>query len=209
VGLVDPVARHLEQARAASARQPSSPVERIEAGDARSIPVEDSTQDAVLLMGPLYHLPEPAERARALREARRVLKARGVLAAAAISRFASLLDGLARGFIDDPAFVAILQEDLASGRHRNPTGNLEYFTTAHFHRPEELAAEVADAGFRDVRVLAVQGPGWIAPDLDARLSDPARRARLMGILRDVEISPASLAMTPHLVAVAGAPGGPA
>jgi hypothetical protein len=35
------------------------------------------------------------------------------------------------------------------------------FTTAYFHRPEELVSELTDAGFEDVEVLAVEGPGWM------------------------------------------------
>ncbi len=53
--------------------------------------------DAVLLLGPLYHLPERADRLAALAEARRVLRPGGVVFAAAISRFASMLDGLFTG----------------------------------------------------------------------------------------------------------------
>jgi len=43
----------------------------------------------VLMLGPLYHLTEPADRHQALREAHRVLGPGGLLAAAAISRVAS------------------------------------------------------------------------------------------------------------------------
>jgi ubiquinone/menaquinone biosynthesis C-methylase UbiE len=81
----------------------------------------------------------------ALREARRILKPKGVLIAAAISRFASLIDGLARGFFCDSDFRKIVASDLATGQHRNPTSQTAYFTTAYFHRPEELAAEVREA----------------------------------------------------------------
>ena len=66
----------------------------------------------------------------------------GTLVAAAITRFASLLDGLAQDFIEDPQFLEMLEGDLASGQHRNPTGNPDYFTTAFFHRVEELEDEV-------------------------------------------------------------------
>jgi len=54
----------------------------------------------------------------ALREARRILKTKGVLIAAAISRFASLIDGLARGFFHDSDFRRIVASDLATGQHR-------------------------------------------------------------------------------------------
>ena len=65
---------------------------------------------------------------------------------AAISRWASALDGLVRDFFQDPRFTAIVEQDRREGQHRNPTERLDYFTTAYFHRPDELRAAVAGAG---------------------------------------------------------------
>ena len=96
----------------------------------------------MLLLGPLYHLTERDDRLAAWREARRVLRPGGVVLAAAISRFASTLDGLRLGLFDDDAFAQIAERDLRDGQHRNPTGNPRYFTTTYFHRPEELRTEV-------------------------------------------------------------------
>jgi len=58
-----------------------------EVGDARWLTQADASVDAVLLLGPLYHLVGRAERIAALAEARRVLRPGGVLLAAAIGRF--------------------------------------------------------------------------------------------------------------------------
>ncbi|HET8648000.1 MAG TPA: class I SAM-dependent methyltransferase, partial [Vicinamibacteria bacterium] len=149
VQLVDPVARHVEQARAASAAA-AAPLRGASLGDARALEQADGSVDALLLLGPLYHLPQRGDRLGALREAARVLAPGGVLFAAAISRFASLFDGLHGAVFEDPAFLDVVREDLRSGRHLNPTGRLEYFTTAFFHRPEELREELAEAGFADV-----------------------------------------------------------
>ena len=116
-------------------------------GDARELTFDDGFADGVLLLGPLYHLTETAERLRALREVYRVLRPGGVMFAAAISRYASALDGIARDLFADPAFAAIVQQDLEQGQHRNETNNWDYFTTAYFHRPDELQVEVVSAGF--------------------------------------------------------------
>ncbi len=201
VHLIDPVALHLEQARA---RAGSSGVElsSIALGDARELKLPGGIADAVLLLGPLYHLTDHSERLRALREARRILKPGGVLFAAAISRFASLIDGLSRGAFPDHRFRTIVAADLASGQHRNPTGNPAYFTTAYFHLPEELAAEVRDAGFDHVRVLAVEGPAWSATHFQQAWDSQEQRADLMQFLSSIEEEPTILGASAHLLAVA-------
>ena len=51
-----------------------------------------STMDAVLFLGPLYHLRELAERQSAVAEAARILKAGGILFAAGINRLTYLRD---------------------------------------------------------------------------------------------------------------------
>jgi ubiquinone/menaquinone biosynthesis C-methylase UbiE len=99
VNLVDPVPLHVEQAAAASATQTEAPLVGLEVGDARSLSQEDENVDAVLLLGPLYHLTLRDDRIRALREAWRVVRPGGVVVVAAISRFASTIDGLLRGFL--------------------------------------------------------------------------------------------------------------
>jgi ubiquinone/menaquinone biosynthesis C-methylase UbiE len=105
VRLIDPVELHVAQAREASTRQPEAPLAGAEAGDARALPVDDRSIDAVLLLGPLYHLPVAADRDRALREALRVLCPGGVVLAAAISLFASTIDGVRNALLDEAGFA--------------------------------------------------------------------------------------------------------
>jgi len=200
MGLVEPVPLHIEQARIAAATAGVA----IDAGigDARRLEEADASVDAVLLMGPLYHLTERADRIAALMEARRVLRPGGVLAAVGISRFASLLDGLSRRLIDDPRFRELLARDLADGQHRNPTDRLDYFTTAFFHRPEDLQSEAAEAGFPDAKVVAIEGPAWLLPDIAERAADAAHWALLMDLLRRIEAEPALLAASAHLMMIA-------
>jgi SAM-dependent methyltransferase len=201
VTAIDPVARHIEHAIQA-ARRTSAPFEARQ-GDARHLDVEDATVDVVLLMGPLYHLDADGRR-RALGEAARVLRPGGVLVAAAISRFASLLDGVRRGWLGDAQFCAIIEDDLAPGEHRNPdpVGRPQWFTTAWFHRPEELHAEVDAAGFVVDGVLAVEGPLWLLADLTERWADEPERHRLLAAIRAVESEPSMLGTSAHLLATA-------
>jgi hypothetical protein len=131
-----------------------------------------------------------------------VLRPGGVLAAAAISRFASTLDGLLRSYVDEPGFEAIVERDVREGQHRNPTGRPEWFTTAYFHLPDELGREVGEVGFRLDAVFAVEGPAWMLPDIQQRLADRARRGRVLAAIRRVETEPSLLGASSHLLAIA-------
>jgi 2-polyprenyl-3-methyl-5-hydroxy-6-metoxy-1,4-benzoquinol methylase len=202
VVLIDAMPEHVELAERTLGEHANRHLASARLGDARNLAEAADSADAVLLMGPLYHLTDRGDRVQSLREAKRVLKPDGVLFAAAISRFASLLDGLTRNLVDDPAFQPILEADLKSGQHRNPTNRPDYFTTAFFHHPDELTAEVAEAGFRVEALIAVEGPAWILPNLAERMADAAKRRQLLDLLRKVETDPALLGMSAHLLAVA-------
>jgi ubiquinone/menaquinone biosynthesis C-methylase UbiE len=202
VHLVDPVPLHVEQARTAAGARPDTALASAEVGDARALQLPDASVDAVLLLGPLYHLPERTDRLQALGEARRVCRPGGVIVMAAISRFASTLDGLRAGYLMDPAFAGMAVGDRRDGRHANPTGDPAYFTTAYFHRPEELAEECLAVGLDHEATLAVEGPGWLVPELDSWLADAARRSVFLEGLAALEAEPSLLGASAHLLAVA-------
>jgi len=203
VVLVDPMPLHVEQARETLRRGTAK------VGDARRLDEPDASFDAVLLLGPLYHLVERDDRLAALRESARVLRPGGVVFVAAISRFASAFDGMARGHIDDPRFARIVEDDLRDGLHRNDDGRPEWFTTAYFHTPDELRAEVVAAGLEITALVGLEGPTWLLADLDAKWADVARRERWMTVLRAIESAPSILGVSAHLLAVARRPEKPA
>ncbi len=198
VHLIDPIAKHVEKAAA-------TPSVTAEVGDARDLRLPDQSCDAALLIGPLYHLTKRTDRVQALCEARRVTRPGGRVFVAAISRFASALDGLLRGFLDDPAFAEIVRNDLRDGQHRNPTGRPGYFTTAYFHRPEELAEEIEDAGMAHERTLSVEGPAWLLQDFERHWEDAGRRERLLEVVRALEAEPSVLGAGAHLLATGRRP----
>ncbi len=198
VHLLDVVPLHIEQARAEADRT-GVPLASLQVGDARDLPYADASADAVLLMGPLYHLVRREERVSAWREAARVVRPGGVVIAAAISRYASMLDGIRHGWLADADFSAIVDRDLRDGQHRNPADNPAWFTTAYFHTPDELAPELTDAGLRHTATLAVEGPAWLI-DNAADLSAPERQ-RLLTLLAEVESAPSLLGASAHLLAI--------
>jgi ubiquinone/menaquinone biosynthesis C-methylase UbiE len=202
VHLIDAIPLHIEQAHAASQAQSEHPLASAVVGDARQLDRADNSVDAVLLMGPLYHLTERHDRLSALQEAYRILKSEGLIFAVGISRFASTLDGLFGGYLNDPTFVKIVEQDLKDGQHRNPTNHPAYFTTAFLHHPEELKTEVREAGFIDVTVFSIEGSGWLLQNFEEHWADPERRDRLLQAIRWLETEPSTLGMSAHIMAIA-------
>ncbi|MGV9311789.1 class I SAM-dependent methyltransferase [Streptomyces sp. NPDC003691] len=152
VHLVDPVPRHIEQARRTGATA--------ELGDARALTAGDASYDVVLLLGPLYHLLRRDERLRALAEARRVVRPGGLVIAAAIGRYASLFEHTATTWLGTRERVRDAVADiLTTGVH---APGRKGFTSAYFHTAAGLAEELAAAGLGTVGVYGVEGPAWAA-----------------------------------------------
>lgn len=200
VHLVDPVQRLVDEAKRRSIEAGVS-LASCSPGDARWLDPGDGVAAAILLLGPLYHLTTRDDRAQALSEALRVLQPGGVLFAAAISRWASALDALGRDLFSMPGQWSMVESAVRDGQHRNPSRRPGGFTTAYFHEPDELRAEIAQAGFDAVAVYAVEGMAGFLPDFDARWSDPRQRADMIRLAEMLESEPALLGATPHLLAV--------
>ncbi len=198
VHLLDASPNHVERVRA----DPSlAGLASVTLGDARQLPYPSEQADGVLLLGPLYHLTERAERVQALREARRCLRPGGVLLAAAIARTASTLDGLLAGLDADERFRQMRNATLDNGLHQPPDPTLGWFTTAYFHRPEELREEVLEAGFGETELYAVEGLGNVVPDFEALWADEERRERLLDVIQRTEQDPTLFGLSAHLLAV--------
>jgi 2-polyprenyl-3-methyl-5-hydroxy-6-metoxy-1,4-benzoquinol methylase len=198
VELVDPMPRHV--AAAQTLADSGLPI-TAGTGDARRLSQVDDRFDAVLLLGPLYHLTERADRVQAWREALRVVKPGGVVIGAAISRFASLFDGIAADFFVNPDFRVIVEQDIATGQHRNPDRVHNWFTTSYFHLPQELEGEAAEAGAGIVGLFGVEGlAGWL-PHLAGRWDDPVARELILFSIRATESEPSLGALSQHLLLV--------
>ena len=168
-----------------------------ERGDARDLLAPAGTVDAVLLLGPLYHLAREQDRQLALLERRRVLRPCGVVFAAAISRYLSLMESGTSGRLTEDLQPAV-DRVTSTGRYDGRVG----FLAGHFHTAPELDAEVRSCGFPDVAVYGVEGPTW--PTLDAlelRLFE-ARQDSALRCARLVEQDPPFLHTRAHLLAVA-------
>jgi ubiquinone/menaquinone biosynthesis C-methylase UbiE len=198
VHLIDPVTLHAQQAATDSRANPATRLASTLVADAQALPFTDRAADVVLLLGPLYHLTGRDRRLTALREAYRVLRPGGVLVAAAISRWASTADGFTAGYLADPEFARIVEHDITTGIHRNPTCRPEWFTTAYFHRPEELQNELRDAGFTTDGPVPIEGLGTFAATPDTLLADAEHQQRILDAIRRTENEPALLGASAHL-----------
>ncbi|MEV0641543.1 methyltransferase domain-containing protein [Streptomyces sp. NPDC050619] len=193
VDLVDPVPLHLEQA----ARLPGVTARP---GDARALPAADASYDVVLLLGPLYHLPERPDRVRALAEAHRVVRPGGLVVAATINRFAQLHDLLREERYFTPLYRERADAVAVDGRHRyDPEDGL--FTVAYFARPDEPPAELADAGLTVEGQYGVEGVAWLMGGVEDWLDDPEHREAVLAATRRTESEPTLLGASGHLLTV--------
>ena len=174
---------------------------RTAVGDARDLDLPDASVDAVLLLGPLYHLTDRAERVRALRECARIVRPGGPVFAAAISRWAIRIDGMLRErlYRAYPAVTGLIDEIDRTGM-LPPLGEGAF--NGSFHRPEELRDEVAEAGLEVADLVSVEGPAVTDCDLDARMADAAERAVILDAARALERVPELIGFGPHLLATA-------
>lgn len=173
-------------------------------GNALSLPYPDNSFDMALLMGPLYHLQEKSERIKAIQEAKRVLKPSGFLFCAAVSRFASMLDGFVSNLFADPVFHKIVDRDLHDGHHYNLSQAQDYFTTAYLHKPDELLQEIQEGALRCHKLIGVEGPLGIFPELNTWLDDNDifKISLALQYMKRVEEEKSLLGVSFHLLGIA-------
>ncbi|NEB81195.1 class I SAM-dependent methyltransferase [Streptomyces sp. SID14478] len=196
VKLVDPVPRHVEHA---SAVCPAV------VGDARDLQEPDATYDVVQLLGPLYHLPEAEDRRTALAEAGRVVKPGGLVAAAAINRYASLFEHVTYAHLHTERIRDSVSKILETAVYDGVRG----FTLSYFHRAEELVSELVASGLTDVQVFGIEGPAWsLVKTAEQQPGEGPTQELLdsaMEAARMAEPYPELLAASSHLLAVGRAP----
>lgn len=190
VHLIDLLLVHARVARGSAAVTAS-------VGDARRLAARDAIADAVLLLGPLYHLTERADRLTALREAARVTRPGGMVIAAGISRNAALMDLTVQGRVTAGNLPGLL-DAYATGHNDVRSG----FTTAYYHSPGELADDVSAADLGRPQVFGIEGPLWPVLDaVGAQVADPIF-GNAMACARAFEADPAIMGASAHLLAAA-------
>ncbi|HEX4839093.1 MAG TPA: methyltransferase domain-containing protein [Rhabdochlamydiaceae bacterium] len=201
VHLIDPVALHIKQAQE-QAKKTGIHLASYAVGDARNIEQPSNSADVVLFFGPLYHLIEEADRLKTLQEAYRVLKPGGMLFAAGIARFASLMDAMHKGTLYSK--IGVIEQDFATGVHRKIS---EDITFAYLHRPEDLRKEMAASGFRNISLCSIEGPVWEKQVIEALQKDEKGWQALLNLLEKIESEETIIGASAHIMAI-GSVGSP-
>jgi len=147
--------------------------------DARDLSdLADESFDAVLVMGPMYHLLAHAQRLEALREARRILRPGGYVIAAFISRFCIVQYAAAERVDYIRTFEDELNSILNTGIYLHSESS-EGFPDAWFAHPDEIVPLMSEAGLEEPDLMACEplaycleeGINAASPELHAQWID--------------------------------------
>ncbi len=211
VHLFDLSATNIRMSRELAAEYPGVRLKAAEVCDARRVPRPDRSADAILLMGPLYSIPEKEERLLALRECNRLLRDGGVLFSAALTPYSVLIPRIVHYRVegtnkcrqlDDPAVMGTVARALRDGCYENPWRSIATgLGTSHLHTAKELREELALGGFGTESVHGVMGGAWLAPRLDELLADAETKAVLLETVRMIDTHEEIIGLSGHMLAV--------
>lgn len=153
--------------------------------------------DAVLLMGPLYHLVEASDREAALTEAASRLREGGLIFSAFISRFGILGDLLKNvpDWIEKQADVRSVLE-----RGRDPEDYPREAFRGYFVHPAEVAPFHEALGFETLALAGVE-PAISADDESYNRLEAEQRRLWLDLLFALSVEPSVLGASRHLLYV--------
>lgn len=211
VHLFDLSETNIKMSKELAKEYPTCRLAASEVCDARNVPRKDGSADAVLMMGPLYHITDYDERIKAIRESLRLLKKKGVLFTAALTPYSVLLynitvyspnGGRDNTYLEDAGFLSMVERELTDGCHINPNRAVyEGLGSSHLHTAKALRAELAAGGFPDTIVHGVMGAAWLVHDIDEVWKNEASKKALMHTVRLLDTHEEIIGLSGHLLAV--------
>jgi SAM-dependent methyltransferase len=169
---------------------------RLVVGDARNLhEITDEEFDAVLLMGPLYHLVEEADRKAVLRQAFDRLRPGGVLFSSFISRFGIMGDLMKNvpQWIEEQAEVRSILE-LGKDPDHYPKGGFR----GYFARISEIAPLHEEMGFETILLAGVE-PGIASDDESYNKLQGTQRKLWLDLLHQMSTEPSIMGASRHLL----------
>ena len=171
---------------------------RLILADARDLSSERERDfDAVLLMGPLYHLVEEADRELALKEAFDRLRAGGIIFTAFISRYGIMGDLLKNvpGWIEGQAEVRSVME-----RGRSPEDFPRGGFRGYFAQVSEIAPLHEALGFETITLAGVE-PAISADDESYNNLQGKQRQLWLDLLYELSTESSMIGASRHLLYV--------
>lgn len=178
---------------------------RFAVADARTLDaVPGTAYDAVLLMGPLYHLVHAADRAQALRQAVDRLRPGGIICSAFLSRLGILGDLLQR----NPAWIDRTEEVRWLIEHgRRPDDQPKGGFRGYLARVEEIAPLHEAHGIETLALAGVE-PAISAGDENFNRLYGTQRERWLDLLYSVSTEATTVGASRHLLYVGRKPNPP-
>ena len=175
---------------------------RFVVADARDLSaVNDDDFDAVLIMGPLYHLVRSSDRGLALAESLSRLRSGGLIFSTFLSRFGVLGDLMTRvpQWIDDADHVRALV-DVGRRPENAPRGGFR----GYFALPSEIVALHEDLG---IETIAFAGVEPVISSDDAKYNDlhGEERTAWLDLLFEISIEPSIVGASRHLLYIGRKP----
>lgn len=211
VHLFDLFPKNIEMSKELAYEYPDVKLKSAEVCDAICVPRDDKSADAILLMGPMYHITDYNERVNVIKESRRLLKDDGVLFTAALTPYSVLLDNITKytPFSEDPNrtlededFMEMIERELADGEHINPDKKVySGLGSAHLHTAKALKNELFAGGFTENVIHGVMGGAWLARDIDELWKNEASRNALMKTVRLLDTHEEVIGLSGHLLSV--------
>lgn len=200
VHLVEPVEKHLKlaQNRARKIKNKYS----VHQGESRNLKFQNNYADLIILHGPLYHLQNKEDRVLTIKEAKRVVKNKGIILGFAINYTASTLVGLLNGLIHNKFFFEMCKEELTTGIHNPPENFPWLLAEAYYHNPAELKEEFLDQELEYLNTYAVEGMAWLDKDFFSNITNNKRKTNLLELINVTQNDSYLLPFSPHMMIAA-------
>jgi len=156
--------------------------------------ISDESCDAVLMLGPLYHLSLPAERRQAVSEAHRVLREGGLLLAAGINRMTILRWIYWDGPEDILEEKEWLQMYVKTGELPSPEAGMP--TTGYLTTIADFRAEFTD--FQEIGLVGIESFAQGKEETLLTLS-PEKAQIWLDLIEETGRTPEGLGMTGHFL----------